>query len=385
MIYLLIFSFSFFAFLRYINSTSRQDGKVVYVFLWLSLVLLAGLRYRVGGDSLHYFDVFDSYPTLSTLWDYDFAKAEYNPGWIVFNAIIKSFNGDFYTFQFVHAIIVNSIIFFFINSYARNKFLVILFYLFLHYLYFTMEVLRESLAISVFLLAVPSLLNKHWFKYYLYCLLAYSFHSSALILFIFPLFARKMQIKYQVTITILLALIINFISFDSLITSLFGAYSFGQRATRSYLIKEVNIYGLLIVLLKILSYYFIHIFAQNKKICNEHPFIIFVTPYLILGLLAAVVPGVYRFLNYLAIPLLIYIVDILYTFIRNRTLYQPSFGKVSLAFIIIVSLQIQYFVRDTSKYTRGKSSFYNIYVPYHSIFDEKIEQTREDIFYNQFK
>lgn len=385
MIYLLIFSFSFFAFLRYINSTSRQDGKVVYIFLWLSLVLLAGLRYRVGGDSLHYFDVFDSYPTLSTLWDYDFAKAEYNPGWIIFNAIIKSLNGDFYTFQFVHAIIVNSIIFIFINNYARNKFLVIIFYLFLHYLYFTMEVLRESLAISVFLLAIPSLLNKHWFQYFLYCLLAYSFHSSALILLIFPLFARKMQIKYQVAITVLLALIINFISFDSLITSLFGAYSFGQRATRSYLIKEVNIYGLLIVLLKILAYYFIHIFAQNKKICNKHPFIIFVTPYLVLGLLAAVVPGVYRFLNYLAIPLLIYIVDILYTFIRNRTFYQPSLAKVSLSFIIIVSLQIQYFVRDTSKYTRGRSSFYNIYIPYHSIFDEKIEQTREDIFYNQFK
>ncbi|WP_343320956.1 EpsG family protein [Sphingobacterium multivorum] len=385
MIYLLIFGFSFLAFLRYINSTSKQDGQVVYVFIWLALILLAGLRYRVGGDSLHYFDIFDSYPTLLTLGSYDFVNAEYNAGWIIFNAIIKTFSDSFYTFQIFHAIIVNSIIFYFIQRYSRNKFLVIFFYLFFYYLYFNMEVLRESLAIAVFLLAIPSLLSKSWLKYYSYCLLAYFFHSSALILIIFPLFAKKMQVKYQVMLLVLLTLAINFISFDSLIGSLFGSFSFGQRATRSYLVKEMNIFGVLIILIKIMGFYFIYVIAQRKKVCFDHPFIIFITPYIIIGVLASVIPGVYRFLNYLAIPILIYVVDVLYSFIRIKSNSSASLAKVFSCFLILILLQTQYFTRDTSKYTRGKSSFYNIYIPYHSMFDEKVDQTREDIFYNQWK
>lgn len=385
MIYLLIFSFSFFACLRYINSTSRQDGKVVYVILWLSLILLSGLRYRVGGDSLHYFDVFESYPTLLTLGSYDFVNAEYNAGWILFNAIIKTFSDSFYTFQIFHALIVNFIIFYFIQRYSRNKFFVVLFYLFFYYLYFNMEVLRESLAIGVFLLSIPSLLNKSWLKYFSYCFLAYLFHSSALILIIFPLFAKKMQVKYQVMLLVLLTVTINLVSFDSLIGSLFGSFSFGQRAARSYLVKEMNIFGVLITLIKIIGFYFIYVIAQRKKVCFDHPFIVFITPYIIIGILASVIPGVYRFLNYLVIPLLIYSVDVLYTFIRLKHIAQVSLVKILACFFALVLLQVQYFTRETSKYTRGKSYFYNVYLPYHSIFDEKIEQTREDIFYNQFK
>ncbi|MGE8427202.1 MAG: EpsG family protein [Sphingobacterium sp.] len=385
MIYLLIFGFSFLAYLRYINSTSKKDGQVVYVLIWLALILLAGLRYRVGGDSLHYFDIFDSYPTLSTLWDYDFGKAEYNAGWIIFNAIIKSFSDSFYTFQFVHALILNTIVFYAIQNYSRNKFLVVLFYIFFYFLYFNMEILRESMSISVFILSIPALLKKNWKKYFIFCFIAYLFHSSALILLIFPLFSRKMHIKYQVMIMVLVALIINFISFDSAVETLFGSFSFGQRASRTYLAKEMNFLGILIILIKVIAFYFIYLVAQRRKICLYHPFAVFITPYLILGLLASVIPGVYRFLNYLSIPILIYSVDVLYSFIRTRTKTNVSLAKVYSCFLVLILLQIQYFTRDTSKYTRGNSHFYNIYVPYHSTFDEKIDQTREDIFFNQWK
>lgn len=385
MIYLLIFSFSFFAFLRYINSTSRQDGKVVYVFLWLSLVLLAGLRYRVGGDTLHYFDVFDSYPTLSTLWDYDFAKAEYNPGWIVFNAIIKTFSDSFYTFQFIHALILNTIVFYTIQKYSRNKFLVVIFYLFFYFLYFNMEILRESLAIAFFLFAIPSLLNKNWVSYYVMCLLSFSFHSSALILIILPLFAKKIKAKYQIFFMVVLALLINFISIDGVINSIFGSFAFAQRASRGYLILESNIVGIIVPAIKIIAFFAIYFYAQQKNICINHPFIILITPFIILGVMSCFIPGMYRFLNYLAIPILIYIADVLYTLIRIRRKQVTSLLKVAFCFFILISLQLHYYNRDMSKYARKKSTFFNLYLPYHSIFDEKIYQTREDIYYNQFK
>lgn len=382
MIYFLIFGFSFFLFLRYINVSSPNIGKVPYALLCIALVLLSAMRYRVGGDSLHYFDVFNSYPTLATLGAYDFANSEYNMGWIVFNAVVKSLSDSFYTFQFVHALILNITVFYFIKRYGRNKFLIAFFYLFFYYLYFNMEILRESLAIAIFLLGIPSLLNKNWRVYYIYCLVAYLFHSSALILFTFPIFARKMQVKYQITLLVALAVVVNIISFDNIISSIFGSFSIAQKASRNYLNIEINIIGILIPLLKMMAFYIIYIIAQRRKICLNHPLIIFISPFIIFGLLASFIPGVYRFLNYLAIPMLVYIADVLYSLIRIKGKTSFSLVKVLSCFLFLVLLQLQYFTRDMSKYTVGNSISFNLYLPYHSVFNEQVDQTREDIFYN---
>ncbi|UIR55951.1 EpsG family protein [Sphingobacterium sp. SRCM116780] len=382
MIYFVIFFIALFLFLRYVNSTSKSEGRVPYTLLCIMLVILSALRYRVGGDSLYYFDIFDSYPTLLTLSSYDFINSEYNLGWIVFNATVKSIGNSFYFFQFFHALIVNAIIFYFIQKYAKNKFLTVSFYLFFYFFYFNMEILRESLAIVIFLLAIPHLLEKKWLIYILYCLLAYLFHSSALILFVLPIFARKMEIKYQVILLVMLAAVINFISLDNLLGSVFGSFSFAQRASRNYLNKEMSIMGILIPLLKMFAFFIIYIIAQRKKICLDHPLIIFVSPFIILGLLASFIPGVYRFLNYLAIPMLIYTVDILYSLIRTKNKRSISLVKVLSCFLILVLLQLQYLTRDMSQYTQNKSIFFNRYLPYHSIFNEQIDQTRENIFYN---
>jgi len=75
-----------------------------YIFEFTILVLLAGLRYRVGGDTLFYMGFFDEYPQLNELSDFDFAGAEFNPLWYIFNAITKFIHNDFVTFQIIQAI-----------------------------------------------------------------------------------------------------------------------------------------------------------------------------------------------------------------------------------------------------------------------------------------
>ncbi|WP_426474919.1 EpsG family protein [Chryseobacterium balustinum] len=367
-------------FVKYMNSTKKNEGKYLYYLFMVLLVLVCTFRYRVGGDSLHYHDIFDSYPKFSELSSYDFQNSQYNFGWIIFNAAIKSICDSFYFFQFIHAFIINTAIFYFIKKYTINKFLTIIFYLFFNFLYFNMEVLRESLAVSFFLVSIPYLLNKKWLTYYLLCLLAYSFHSSAFILFVLPLFAIEIKVKYQISILILLTLLINFVPIGDLISNYLGFLSVTQVASRNYLNKDINVGGILAQMLKIIPILFIFIIYKRKKL--NHQFAIFVMPYLVLGTLSSFIPGVYRFLNYLIIPILIFAVDLCYFFLRRKHKYIFSYYKVVGSLCLLILMQLQYFTRDMAKFSQVNSVFFDLYIPYHSILDEKKDSTREKMFYN---
>ena len=81
------------------------EGKWYY-FNLVVLIILAGLRYRVGGDTLMYMSVFDSFPKWDELKYFDFETAEYQPLWYVFTAICRTIYDDFAFFQLVHASIL---------------------------------------------------------------------------------------------------------------------------------------------------------------------------------------------------------------------------------------------------------------------------------------
>jgi hypothetical protein len=379
MIYFVVFLFALFLFGHNINSVKKEDDRIGYISLLFILIALCTFRYRVGGDTLHYFDVFENYFSFGK--DFNVIDSEYNIGWNLLNFIIKSIYDSFYFFQFVHAIIINCVIFYIIKKYSINKFLVILFYLIFYFLYFNMEILRESLAVAFFLLAIPYLIAKKWIPYYLLCLLALSFHSSAAILFIMPLFAVNVKLKYQIFILVVVTFLVNVLSVENVALNLFSESQAVQRAVRSYFSLETNLIGMIVQLLKIIPVYFILKVAVKKNI--SHPLVIFVTPYLIIGVLSAFIPGVYRFLNYIAIPILIFNVDILFKLFRQRKTYFLSYIQVLASITFLVLVQLQYYLRDMSEYSYTKNSiFFNRYEPYHSILDEKSDKVREDIFYN---
>ena len=64
---------------------AKTGGESKWYYLNLVvLVLLAALRYRVGGDTLMYMSVYDSFPKWDELKYFDFETAEYQPLWYVF-------------------------------------------------------------------------------------------------------------------------------------------------------------------------------------------------------------------------------------------------------------------------------------------------------------
>lgn len=159
-----------------------------YLFSLFILVLIGGLRYRLGIDTIAYEAEYESMPTLTNFNTFDFENSRYGRAWILFVAVARSISDNFVVLQFMQAFLVNSIIFWFFYKYTKHIFIAVTLYFIITYVNFTFEAMRESCAIGVFLLGYKHFLSENWFKFYLFGIVAALFHPSALIVGLLPLF-----------------------------------------------------------------------------------------------------------------------------------------------------------------------------------------------------
>lgn len=189
--YLIVFLTSLLFVYRYDIKKKEKFREKAYFILFILAVLVAGCRYVVGGDTVRYMRFWEYYPTFSEKPDL-FSYVLFDPFWMLLNVCCKSVCDDFIFFQFVHALLLNGILFYGVFNrqvyFKEHKFTIVFFYFIYFYLYFNMEILRESLAVSFFLLSLPVFQKKKWLKYYLFAIIAFLFHSSAIVLFILPVF-----------------------------------------------------------------------------------------------------------------------------------------------------------------------------------------------------
>ena len=98
-----------------------------YWTIFIFFVCVAGLRYKVGGDSLEYYNSFTGQiPTLNDLSRDHFFSIRYEPFWIILNSVCKTIINDFALFQFVHAFWINFVIFKFFKNNTQYRFTAIL-------------------------------------------------------------------------------------------------------------------------------------------------------------------------------------------------------------------------------------------------------------------
>ncbi|MCM1376989.1 MAG: EpsG family protein [Clostridium sp.] len=150
--------------------------------------MISGLRYRLGVDTIRYESAYADFPSLLELEKYDFSNTRYEPGFIIFCSITRTFSPDFVYLQLLHAFVVNTIVFLFTRHYCRNKFFVLtLYYVFL-YLNFNCQVMRESLAVCIFLCSWPLIKKGKWLWYYVVAAVNILFHTSAIFMLLLPIF-----------------------------------------------------------------------------------------------------------------------------------------------------------------------------------------------------
>ena len=160
-----------------VNSRMAKSLRITYLaIICLYVILLMGFRYRVGTDTINYMDGYlERTTTLDDFGALDFTQTRFEPGYMFLAACCRSLSNEFYVLQLLCAFILNSCVFLFLYRYCYNPFVGVIVYFVLTCLYFNTEIMRESLAIAIFLLNYPNLKSRKWVRYYILCLFSICF------------------------------------------------------------------------------------------------------------------------------------------------------------------------------------------------------------------
>ncbi|MGJ7029770.1 EpsG family protein [Niabella hirudinis] len=347
--------------------------KLVFIIL----VLLAGLRYKVGGDTFAYMKYFDEdIRPLNKLTVETFRNVVWNPFWIILSSLSKFISNDFFVFQLIHALIVNSVIFWFIKKYSRHTFTSITIYFFFFYLYFNTEVLRESLAVCVFLLGYPALSSKSYLKYSAYCFVALMFHSSAFILFFFPFFSI---IKFNKPGVIFILVLLAFIFYFQNEISLFFLSDFEFQKFSLYSEITSNINGVIVnSMIFVIGPYLL--LRRYLKYTGPNPiFSNLYVAYFFFAVIIIFIPGFNRFLNYFVPFMSVLFAEVIFAIWKRQKHRNMRLIVLAPLILIICTPKLYFYIQDTSDYSPDTRR-YNLWYPYYSVFTKEEYYPRETLY-----
>lgn len=382
MLYTVIFIFLLYCIFKYDIQNKVIGKNSSYLFLFVLLVSMSSLRYRMGGDGLFYDDYYQDMPSLSSLSFFLNYQNEYGyqPLWVALIAVCRSLSDSIILFQLVHALLFNVFLFVFISQYSKKPFSVLMLLIVsLMYFYLSFEIQREVMAVIIFLINIKNLEKKKWIRYYLLVFLSITFHISAIILIFLPLFRLIKLNKWLVYIMLLGSFLISI--FRSQLLSVFNLFLlFDVMSNKASLYSEFTF-----SLLGFLSFYFVRVilfipigfFLANDD-CNNSKYKWLYSSFFVISVLSQFFVGFERFLNYLFPLYFVLVID----FIYNRYSLIESFLKRSV--IIITMILHLFFILDYKLFITNDfgNHYYSIFFPYNSILKSEINQEREDFHEN---
>lgn len=378
----------FFDFGRVNNSRLK---KICYTLILVWLIALSGFSYNVGSDIPGYMyqyaaigrHHFESWKDLSYF-------ENRQPGWMLLNIVCSRIYNRFVLLQLVIAIFSNYVILSFIKKHTKYLFIGIFLYCICSYLNFNFNVLRQTVALAFFLIGYDSLVEKKWVKYYLCCICAFMFHSTAIICFIFPfLYLIKVNKKWligYVTSILLLAILAvrnggaDFISdlfFQNAETlSLFADNA--EKLTEIYFgndaqeYGELNLFGIIAMLIYVSPVMLTLYGGIRRTIVLPHIGMSLMLFYALLFFLDFVVPVIFmRFLMYFDIIYFCAFADLVIELPKKLYLPRNVVAMVLLCLALFRPVTTLIAVNPSSNLP-----FYKQFVPYYSVFDPQIDPVR---------
>lgn len=399
MVYIFVIVILLFLMYHYDYRGHSRGRKAWYIFIVVYLMLLAGLRYRIGGDTINYAtNHYTIFPDLYEYWQYDFTNASYNRGYLFLNAIALTISHNFVAMQIILAIFVNGVIFRFFYKNTSKIFSAVLFYFLLSYLGLNMEVLRESCAVAMFLLGWEYFWKEKWIKYYLCCIIAVSFHSGALFTFILPLFTLKCLKKAFTPSWLSLGIAIGLFILGAVVMSKFfdvvrliglatlDDYASTYENSKFGEARDFNIFGILVFLLKTLSLPFLLGLIVSKKMVIENDWrsknnqyqnalmVMFITS-IYISCISNYVIILGRFSSYLSFFLILIYTETIFHKIRFRNrVYRLSYIIWMGIVFPTLFFPVYGLFQDTG--LSGSAPIHKYY-PYYSVIDPQLDRERE--------
>ena len=368
-----------------------RTKKVWYIIVGIYLVLLAGFRNGVGGDTQLYMQDFEYVPStwgeLNEFISDELTESGYMPGWSVLVFLCKRWLDSFYAVQLAQALIVNIGILYLFRQYTTHIFLCTLLYGVSYVFFlFNMEVMREAIAVVLCGIGMHNYLRGEKWKFYLLVGISILFHISALVALLFP-FVRLKQINIKTMIMAFFAALLLFLLSDVIVNylpSLLGS-SVNRIVEKIFLYSNVtlNLFGFLENAIRYLVINAgIVFFAQwsiGEDEQRQKDYIKYMSFYLIITVLICGFIGFSRFRNYTLIFFLIMLTEFIYHY--KSQLYTNAIIK-----LIVLAGFVFYTSRYYMTYYPGSHGYkYEFYYPYTSILDENVDTSkREDMHEESF-
>jgi transmembrane protein EpsG len=170
----------FAVFFAFLNSYKEFEYGLKISFLLIFLFL--AFRYNYGNDYMGYYQDFLDVNHYSKINYHDIAF-HYEPGWLFLCRIFAPI-GFFAMVMFLS--LINSVVYYrFISTYVPKKYYWLAVFIYIcdpGFMLIQASAMRQSLAICLFIVAIPYIFKKDFLRYSACILLGYLFHSSALIL-----------------------------------------------------------------------------------------------------------------------------------------------------------------------------------------------------------
>lgn len=186
-VYTTLFS-AFFAWiydlLRYKNGFAENIvRRIALLISFLTLFIIGAIRYNVGTDYIRY-----SWYQIPFAISGKDVKFEFFPTQIArFGYWLSSGENYIYIYAIFHLIIV-SFVFFAIVKQSKSAALSVLLFTFTTFFPFSLNVMRQAMATSIFLWALQFLQEKKYFKYVISVLVCSLFHTIAIIYLVLIVF-----------------------------------------------------------------------------------------------------------------------------------------------------------------------------------------------------
>lgn len=243
----------------------RKPTVYFAVLIGILLILVAGLRWRVGTDYGGYMANYEGY--AKNIWKALIGYKE--PGICVVANIGKLIYDDYATYIFLCSVFTIGAFVMQIYKYSKMYPVCIMLFLFIGTWHGSFNGVRQYLAAAVLILGHRFIIDKKFVKYALIVFIASLFHTSALVM-ILPYFLLNRKISFKNMLIIVIGTIIIRYSYD-FVFDLVGLYKGHEVSMSSYTTNSVNILRIGVAYAPLLVFL---VFGDKKDLSKEETFYI---------------------------------------------------------------------------------------------------------------
>lgn len=370
---------------KYEYNGTVMFNKKAYWFVCTIFILMSGLRYRLGVDSVMYESDFSVYPTIDKYkWGYEYCRDANDVFWAILNSICKTVYNDFVSVQLVMGLVTNIVVFCFIKRHSSRPYLAVLFYFITLWPLITFEALREGMAVTFYIWALDALISGGGLlKYYKRVWPAVFFHSFGFMTLAFPLIQLLKPNKLTLIITIASAIAIISVgyTFGDLVMAYVELDSLAGDKMNMYFNSDTygtNMWSIGGVLAIIIGYVlpigamaYCVTSSKNHSVKWLFPYLIFM---LLVSLFKISLPVFYRFFNYYYLVLVIAMTECINQNNGYYNIWMKRMAKIAVFFFIFMVCYNFTKPVGTTKY----ASIYRYY-PYNSIFTKDYNYKTEKL------